>query len=87
MRHVEQLEVAGAYETPIEQYAREGKILTGCLYGAHKQTTGKGKSKRDVLDANRNPIWIGNCGMLCDAGKKYCPRHIAMTAHKEASKA
>lgn len=86
MKCIVQLEVAGAYETPIEQYAREGKIVTGCLYGVHKKMTGPPKHRVPALDAMKNPIWVGNCGMMCDRNEKYCPRHLAMMAAKQGAK-
>lgn len=70
-----------AAETPIETYAREGRLVTGCLWGATYQTktvpkiSGKRGVKVHVLDGQGQKILLIKCGKLCNAGEKYCPKH------------
>ena len=79
MRSAEQVELEAVYETPIERYAREGALMQGCLHGSKYQI----KGKTMVKDAAGNPILLLKCGKLCDPGKKYCPKHLAMESAKE----
>lgn len=79
-------EIPAVAETPIETYAREGKLATGCLYGSSYQTMKKDGKKVFVLDAQRQKILLIKCGKLCDLGKKYCPKHQMMVDAEEAAK-
>jgi hypothetical protein len=79
MATLKQAELEAAYETPIEQYAREGALMQGCLWESKYQM----KGKTIVKDAAGNPILLLKCGKLCNPGKKYCPKHLAMEAAKE----
>ena len=71
------------YETPIERYAREGKLMTGCPFGSKKL---KDKTGKEVKDAVGNPIWVGNCGLMPAVGSRWCPKHKMITELKEAGK-
>lgn len=86
MRRVVQLQVDDAvYETPVERYAREGRLMAGCLYGAKYQMV-KGSKKVMAKDAGGNPILLTKCGKLCAPNSKYCPKHEALASYKEAAK-
>lgn len=86
MRRTVQLQVdAAVYETPIERYAREGKLMAGCLHGAKYQMV-KGKKKVMARDAANNPILLMSCGKVCEPNSKYCPKHEAQRNYKEAQK-
>lgn len=80
-----QPEIEAAYETPIERYAREGTLQSGCLHGASYQRRG-GPNGPVVKDANGNPILLIKCGKLCDPGQRFCPKHTALEAAKELKK-
>lgn len=54
-------------ETPIEHYAREGKMPElGCIYKL------KGRNRYREISTY-------SCNSICDAGESICPRHIAQT--------
>lgn len=79
-------------ETPIETYAREGKLVIGCLWGSSYQTklvkkaSGKPPIKVFVLDLQGQKILLLKCGKMCDPGKKYCPKHELENELKEAKR-
>lgn len=56
--------------------------MTGCLFGAKRLKRGG----EEVLDVHLRPIWVGNCGKVCDVGKKYCPKHEIIEQAREAAK-
>lgn len=86
MRRVVQLQVdAAVYETPIERYAREGKLMAGCLHGAKYQMR-KDKPKEKAKDAHGNAILLISCGKLCGPNSQYCPKHEAQRNYAEAQK-
>lgn len=85
-------ELPAAAETPIESYAREGKLMAGCLWGSSyltkmiPKTSGKPPVKVFVLDAQKQKILLIKCGKICNAGKQYCPKHQMEHEAKEAAK-
>lgn len=88
MRRVVQLQVDDAvYETPVERYAREGRLMAGCLYGAKYQMVLMKSGKKVVAkDPAGSPILLTKCGKVCAPNSKYCPKHEAMASYKEAQK-
>jgi hypothetical protein len=85
MKTARQVELEAAYETPVERYAREGVLMSGCLWGSSYQKV-LGKKSRLAKDEAGNPILLIKCGKLCDPGQKYCPRHALMeTLRQEKS--
>lgn len=78
-----------AAETPIETYAREGKLMTGCLWGSKYQMkkiakrSGKGAAETYELDAQGQKILLIKCGKVCNAGERFCPKHKLQNEMKE----
>lgn len=69
----QRLEEQARAETPIEHYAREGRMPPQpCKYDHNA----KSRTKNQRL-----------CGLACDAGEDYCPRHKAVVAAENAKAA
>lgn len=84
-------ELPAAAETPIETYAREGKLMQGCLHGSSYETKmvrekGKAPRKEFVLDLRGAKILLIKCGKLCEAGETSCPYHLMLEHAKEVAK-
>lgn len=81
-----QMDVPAAAETPIESYAREGKLMTGCLFGAKYQTKKVHGKVVHVLDERKQRILLIKCGKLPAKGSDYCPMHKMQMDAKEAAR-